>query len=130
MLTTIGIWLARVLAPLLKPLVGAITWALIKEAADRGLSDEASEAFRSWLIGYIGVRIDKVRAKVGDEGDHIANEFARFASNTFHSNRLYSMSKGASWESAAATPEEVWSKRIGRDADPMNTSRFSGEHQL
>lgn len=125
MLAAICKILWMILGPVLRPVGRRILWSTLQEAADRGITEAGAETFRSETIKYLGLKIDALRAKAPKEGDYIANRMATWLGVAWHSNRLMAMGKGATWESAASFPPEVWSR-----VDPGNTSRFSGEHQL
>ena len=115
-------WLA--IGPLMRPLGTAILWATLREAAAAAMTDESAEKMRANLIRGMAARIEKLRAKLPDAGDPAANTLAGWLGVVLHSNRLTAMGRGATWESASAFPDVVWT-----EVDPANTSRFSGEHQ-
>ncbi len=115
-------WL--VIGPILKPMARRVMWAAILEAAEKDVTSGAGEKFRTSNLEYFGHKIDAWRGKLPNEGDQVTNRLADFLGGYYHSNRMISMGKGATWESALQSAEEVWSR-----VDLGNQSQFSGEHQ-
>ncbi len=119
---------ARLLAAILSPVARWVLWTIIKLAVDEGATDASGERIRTWLIDPAAKRLQKCRDKGGNAG-HVAPELARCWSVALHSNRLWSMAQGASYDSAMTMPDEQWSRRGDSTAPASNTTRFSGEHQ-